>query len=95
MPTLATFELSRGGNPTEFLLQICVFVEHLPTFIYLTYSLCPLSECEGVFHILQCASGVYFCIRTSIGIACIGQHTWIQLENVGTGQFEASRRMYV
>ena len=28
MPTLATFELSRGGNPTEFLLQICVFVEH-------------------------------------------------------------------
>ena len=71
------------------------FCGTLPTFILLTYSLCPLSECEGVFHISQYAGGVYFYVLTSIGIACILQHTWLQLENVGTGQFEASRRMYV
>ena len=45
------------------------------------------SQCE--VHMTQCASGVYIYVRTSI--ACIGQHIWIQLENVGTGQFEASR----
>ena len=71
------------------------FCGTLPTFILLTYSLCQVSECKGVFHISQCAGGVYFYVLTSIGIACIGLHTWIQLENVGTGQFEASRRMYV